>query len=114
MNKLESLKLFKDLELASNKYRNLVLEDNDIEFNNNNKLNSLILHYQSRIDDIKKRSNFISSSTREELKECSSKDIYKLLVDLNSFAYKKYSSIKNSNISCTSFKAVVLTTVDEL
>ena len=114
MNKLESLKLFKELQLVSEKYRNLTLRDEENEISDNNKLNSILIHYQSKLDDIRKRSNFISVSTREELKGCSPQDISNVLFDLNSFAHQKYNSLKNSDIKSTTFKAVMFTTVDEL
>lgn len=114
MNKLESLKLFKELQLVSEKYRNLTLKDDENEITDNNKLNSLLIHYKSKLDDIRKRSNFISLNTREEIKGCSYKDISNLIIDFNSFAYQKYNTLKNSDIKSTTFKAVMFTTVDEL
>lgn len=116
MNKLESLKLFQDLQLVSTKYTTLKLKDNNKEVEDNRKLNSLLEFYKANLNQIKERSNFISKQTRDELKNANSKDIYKALVDLNNFAYNKYVFIKNSDmdIESTTVKAVMLATVDEL
>ena len=116
MNKLESLKLFQDIQLVSTKYTTLKLKDNDKEVEDNRKLNSLLEFYKSSLDQIKERSHFVSKQTRDELKNASSKDIYKALIDLNNFAYNKYEFIKNSDmdLESTTVKAVMLSTVDEL
>lgn len=116
MNKLESLKLFQDLQLVSTKYTHLKLKDNDKEVEDNRKLNSLLEFYKSNINQIKEKSHFVSSQTRDELKNFSSQDIYKALTDLNNFASEKYNFIKASNmdIESTTIKAVMLSTVDEL
>ena len=66
MNKLYEIKLFKDLQEISNKYVNLNLKDNEID--DNKKIQELINNYKSNIDSIKKRANFISKQTRENLK----------------------------------------------
>ncbi|MGL4913621.1 MAG: hypothetical protein ACRC3Y_14455 [Romboutsia sp.] len=116
MNKLESLKLFQDIQLVSTKYTTLKLKDNDKEVEDNRKLNSLLEFYKSSLDKIKERSHFVSKQTRDELKNASSKDIYKALIDLNNFANSKYKFVKNSDmdIESTTVKAVMLSTVDEL
>lgn len=116
MNKLESLKLFQDLQLISTKYTTLKLKDNDKEVEDNRKLNSLLEFYKSNINQIKERSNFVSKQTRDELKNSNSKDIYKATIDFNNFANEKYNFIKSSDmgIESTTVKAVMLSTVDEL
>jgi len=116
MNKLESLKLFQDLQLVSTKYTHLKLKDNDKEVEDNRKLNSLLEFYKSNINQIKERSHFVSKQTRDELKNSNPKDIYKALIDLNNFANEKYNFIKSSDmdIESTTVRAVMLSTVDEL
>ena len=116
MNKLESLKLFQNLQLVSTKYTHLNLKDNDKEVEDNRKLNSLLEFYKSNINQIKEKSHFVSKQTIDELKNSSSKNIYKALMDLNNFASEKYNFIKDNNmdIESTTVKAVMLSTVDEL
>jgi hypothetical protein len=116
MNKLESLKLFQNLQLISTKYTHLELKDNDKEIEDNRKLNSLLQFYKSNINQIKEKSQFISNQTIYELKNFSSKDTYKTLIDLNNFASEKYNFIKENNmdIESTTVKAIMLSTIDEL
>ncbi len=55
MKNLESLKLFKDLQLVSTKYTTLKLKDTDGELQDNKKLNSLLEFYKSSIDQYKRK-----------------------------------------------------------
>ncbi|MGL5313466.1 MAG: hypothetical protein ACRC92_09480 [Peptostreptococcaceae bacterium] len=116
MNKLESLKLFQDLQLVSSRYADLKLKDNNQDIEDNKKLNSLLEFYKSNIKQIKERSHFISVQTRNELKNSNTKDIYKLTIDLNNFARDKYAFIKSNevNVESSGVQAVMLTTIDEL
>lgn len=116
MNKLESIKLFNDLQQVSKKYSNLELKNNEKELEDNKKFNSLIQFYKSNINQIKERAHLISKETKEELKNSNSKDIYKTLIQLNNFASEKYKSLSLSNmdLESTTVKAVMLTTIDEL
>lgn len=114
MEKLESLKLFKDLQFASNNYRKIEIENDVNELEENAKLNSLIIHYKSKINDIRKRSHLISSDARNEIKNLNSQDISKVLIDLNTFCYQKYNSLKSNDIKSLSFKSIMFTTIDEL
>jgi hypothetical protein len=116
MKNLESLKLFQDLQLVSTKYTTLKLKDTEEELQDNKKLNSLLEFYKSSIDNIKEKSNFVLEQTIYELRNESSEDIYKILIDLNNFAYDKYLFIKNSaiDIESTTVNAVMFSTVDEL
>ncbi|MEG1310985.1 MAG: hypothetical protein RSD47_03155 [Romboutsia sp.] len=116
MKKLESIKLFQDLQQVSNKYKSLEFKNNAKEIEDNKKLTSLIKFYQSNINQIKERANFISIQAREELKNSNYNDIYKMLLQLNNFANDNYKILKSSNmdIESTSTKAVILTTIDEL
>lgn len=116
MNKLESLKLFQNLQLVSTKYTHLKLKDNDKEVEDNKKLNSLLESYKSNINLIKEKSHFVSKQTIDELKNSNSTDIYKALMDLNNSASEKYNFIKDNNmdIESTTVKAVMLSIVDEL
>lgn len=114
MDKLQSVKLFQDIQLASVKYKTLKLKDSEKEVEDNRKLSSLLGHYKEQMDDIRKRSNFLSVQTREELKDKNSKDIYKAMLDLNSFSRQKYESILNTEVESTTVKAVMFSTIDEL
>lgn len=116
MNKLESIKLFNDLQQVSKKYSNLELKNTEKELEDNKKFNSLIQFYKSNINQIKERAHFISKQTREELKNSNSKDIYETLIQLNNFASDKYKSLNLSDmdIESTTVKAIMLTTIDEL
>lgn len=116
MKNLESLKLFQDLQLVSTKYTTLKLKDTERELQDNKKLSSLLEFYKSSIDQIKEKSNFVLKQTMYELRNESSEDIYKILIDLNNFAYDKYLFIKNSgiDIESTTVNAILFSTVDEL
>ena len=116
MNRLESIKLFQDIQLVSEKYKHLEIENNESEseFEVNLKLQSLIQFYKSKIDELKSRVNFISRQTRDELKNSNSKDIYKAAIDLNNFSRQKYNTLKESNISSTSINLIIQPTIDEL
>ena len=114
MNKLESIKLFQDIQLVSEKYKHLELENNKSELEVNLKLQSLIQFYKSKIDELKSRANFISRQTRDELKNSNSKDIYKASIDLNNFAHQKYNALKESNIDSIAINLMIQPTIDEL
>lgn len=114
MNKLESIKLYKDIQSVSSKYAHLQLKDNPKETEDNLKLRSLLQFYKDKLDLIKERSHFISKQTRDELVNKDSKDIYRALIDLNNFSLQKYNTLKNDEIESTAVKAVIYSTVDEL
>jgi hypothetical protein len=116
MKNLESLKLFKDLQLVSTKYTTLKLKDTEEELQDNKKLKSLLEFHKSNLDNIKEKSNFVLEQTMYELRNESSENINKILIDLNNFAYDKYLFIKNSaiDIESTTVNAVMFSTVDEL
>lgn len=112
MNKLHSLKLFKDIQSVSTNYNHYQLNDNDID--DNKKLNYLLQFYKSKIDEIKKRSNLISKQARDEIKNSSPSCIYNTLIDLNNFSLRKYNNLKLNGIESTPFKAILFATIDEL
>lgn len=114
MNKLQNIKLFKDLNEASYKYINLNLKDSEID--DNKKIQELICKNKSNIDNIKKRINFISKETLEKAKHSNLNEIYLASIELNRFASNKYNEIIKSNIDIesTPVKVVLLTTIEEL
>ncbi|MDU4934619.1 MAG: hypothetical protein E6X43_04735 [Peptostreptococcaceae bacterium] len=116
MNKLESLKLFKDLNEVSNKYQYLNIENNKLEVENNKALQETIYKYKSDINKIKSRANFISKQTREQAKSSSSKEIYSTILQLNNFAKDSLTKVSSYefNIKSICIKSVLLTTVNEL
>ena len=116
MQKLESIKLFRDLQDVPSKYKSLELRNNTTEVEANKKLQELILTYKSQLQQIKERSNFISRQIREQAQSHSSKNIYTTIVQLNSLAKDKCDYIKSSDMEFehTCVKAVLLSTVDEL
>ena len=63
---------------------------------------------------IKEKYDFLSYQTKNELKNKSKYELHKILNEFNSFSYKKFSSLKNSNIDSTTVKAVMFATIDEL
>lgn len=116
MQKLESIKLFTDLQNVSVKYKTLELRNNTSEVEANKKMQELILTYKSQLQQIKERSNFISKQIREQAQDHNSKDIYTTIVQLNSLSKDKCNYLKNSDMEFehTCVKAVLLSTVDEL
>ena len=75
MNKLESLKLFQDIQLVSDKYKDWQLKDDKKDVEDNIKLKSLLKFYNDKLDDIKSRAHFVSKQTKDELKNKDSKEI---------------------------------------
>lgn len=114
MNKLESLKLFQDIQLVSDKYKDWQLKDDKKDVEDNIKLKSLLKFYNDKLDDIKSRAHFVSNKTKDELKNKDSKEIYKILIDFNNFSIEKYNNLKQSEIESTTTKAVMFSTIDEL
>lgn len=114
MERFERLKLFKDIQKVSDKYKNFQLKDDNKEIEDNIKLNSLLGFYKEKIDDITNRSNILLVKTKDELKDKNFKDIHKVLVDLNTFSLQKFKSVKDENIDSTTVMAVTHATVDEL
>lgn len=116
MQKLESIKLFKDLQDVGSKYKSLELRNSTTEVEANQKMQELILTYKSQLQQIKERSNFISRQIREQAQDHNSKDIYTTIVQLNSLSKDKCNYLKNSDMEFehTCVKAVLLSTIDEL
>ncbi|MGL5507958.1 MAG: hypothetical protein ACRDB0_08665, partial [Paraclostridium sp.] len=69
MQKLESIKLFTDLQNVSVKYKTLELRNNTSEIEANKKMQELILTYKSQLQQIKERSNFISKQIRQQAQD---------------------------------------------
>ena len=88
MSRVESLKLFGDISKVSDKYKSWHLKDDENEIKDNRKLKTL--------------------------KNKSKDELHKILNEFNNFYYKKFSSLKNSNIDSTTVKAVMFATIDEL
>ena len=63
---------------------------------------------------LKEKYDFLSYQTKNELKNKSKDELHKILNEFNNFSYKKFSSLKNSNIDSTTVKAVMFATIDEL
>ena len=114
MYRVESLKLFGDISKISDKYKSWHLKDDENEIKDNRKLKTLLNYHNSRFDRIKEKYDFLSYQTKNELKNKSKDELHKILNEFNNFSYKKFSSLKNSNIESTTVKAVMFATIDEL
>lgn len=114
MDRVESLKLFNDISKISNKYKSWFLKNNENEIIENRKLKTLLNYYNSRLDDLKEKYDFLYYQTKNELKTKSKDELHKILEEFNNFSYKKFSALKNSNIESTTVKAVMFATIDEL
>lgn len=114
MNNIESLQLFKNLQLVSSKYSDIRLKNNINEIENNRKLKSSLNHYYSKIDDINEKCAFVSSKTKDDIKNFSDEEIKKVILDLNNFSSKRYNILKNAPIECTTTKAIMFSTIDKL
>ena len=69
MKKLEDIKLFRDLEEASLKYRDLEFKNKDTEIEYNTQLQNLLLSYKSQLPQIKNRYDFISKQVKNFIPE---------------------------------------------
>ena len=116
MQKLESIKLFKDLQNISTKYINLELRNNTTEVEAYNKMQELLLVHKSQLQQIKEKSNSISMQIREEIKSNNCNNIYNNIIQLNNLFKDKCNYIKNSDMEFenTCVKITLLSTVDEL
>ena len=114
MYRVESLKLFGDISKVSDKYKSWHLKDDENEIKDNRKLKTLLNYHNSRFDHIKEKYDFLSYQTKNELKNKSKYELHKILNEFNNISYKKFSSLKNSNIDSTTVKAVMFATIDEL
>lgn len=114
MYRVESLKLFNDINKISNKYKSWTLKNNDTEVKYNRILKGLLNYHNSRINHIKEKYDFLYYQTKNELKNKSKDELHKILDIFNNFSYKKFSSLKNSDIESTTVKAVMFSTIDEL
>ena len=114
MNNIESLQLFKDLQLVSAKYSNIKLKNNTYEVENNRKLKSSLNHFSSKIDEINEKCEFISSKTKDDINNLSGVEIKNIIIDLNNFSSKRYNLLKEAPIDCTTTKAIMFSTLDKL
>lgn len=114
MYRVESLKLFDDINKVSNKYKSWHLKDDENEVKDNRKLKTLLNYHNSRLDHIKEKYDFLSYQTKNELKNKNKDELHKILNGFNNFSYKKFSVLKNINIESTTVKAVLFSTIDEL
>ena len=116
MQKLESIKLFKDLQNISTKYINLELRNNTTEVEAYNKMQELLLVHKSQLQQIKEKSNSISMQIREEIKSNNCNNIYNNIIQLNNLFKDKCNYIKNSDMEFenTCVKITLLSTVDKL
>ena len=116
MQKLESIKLFKDLQNISTKYINLELRNNTTEVEAYNKMQELLLVHKSQLQQIKEKSNSISMQIREEIKSNNCNNIYNNIIQLNNLFKDKCNYIKNSDMEFenTCVKIALLSTVDKL
>lgn len=116
MQKLESIKLFKDLQNISTKYINLELRNNTTEVEAYNKMQELLLVHKSQLQQIKEKSNSISMQIREEIKSNNCNNIYNNIIQLNNLFKDKCNYIKNSDMEFenTCIKIILLSTVDKL
>lgn len=116
MHKLESIKLFRDLQDISLKYNDLELNISKNEFNANKKMQELILNYRSQIKQIKEKYNSISTKIREQSQSNNSSDTYNTIIKLTNLSKDKCNYIKNSdmNFEHICVKSMLLKTVDEI
>ena len=116
MQKLEYIKLFKDLQNISAKYINLELRNDTTEVEAHNKMQELILVHKSQLKQIKEKSNSISMQIREQIKSNNCNNIYNNIIQLNNLFKDKCNYIKNSDMEFenTCVKITLLSTVDEL
>ena len=116
MQKLEYIKLFKDLQNISAKYINLELRNDTTEVEAHNKMQELILVHKSQLKQIKEKSNSISMQIREQIKSNNCNNIYNNIIQLNNLFKDKCNYIKNSDMEFenTCIKITLLSTVDKL
>lgn len=115
MKKLESFKLYKDLNNVSLKYKNLnyELEENDI--NINSKLQNNLTHYKNNIDAIKNRANLISNECRKLANNSNPNEIINTIIELNSFSKEKFNLILNDKSKeCLPIQTIIDITLEEL
>ncbi len=116
MKKLEDIKLFRDLEEASLKYRDLEFKNKDTEIEYNTQLQNLLISYKSQLSQIKNRYDFISKQVKDQSNYYSSKNVYNTIISLNNLVSSKCDYIKNYDLDRehTCVHAVIGSTVDEL
>lgn len=116
MKKLEDIKLFRDLEEASLKYRDLEFKNKDTEIEYNTQLQNLLISYKSQLPQIKNRYDFISKQVKDQSNYYSSKNVYNTIISLNNLVSSKCDYIKNYDLDRehTCVYAVIGSTVDEL
>lgn len=114
MDKIQSLDLFKELQLISTKYSHLKLKNGSQELEDNKKLSSLLYNNSLKKDEIYQKCYFVYDKTREELKDASSNEISKILNELNTFCAQRYQSLKKVSSNSTTISVIMLSTIDEL
>lgn len=114
MNNIQTLDLFKELQIISTKYSHLKLNNNEQEVENNRKLSSLLHSYSLKKEEIYRKCYFVYDKTKEELQNSSSNEINKIISELNRFSSQRYKSLKNVKLQSTTVMAVMLCTIDEL
>lgn len=111
---VNSLPLFRDLQLVSSKYINTQLKDTKEEVDNNRKLKSSLNHYHSNIDDLREKCAYIAHRTKDDINNFDNNDLEKYILNLNNYSRKVYDLLKEEEISCTTTKIVMFSSIDEL
>ncbi|MGL5348130.1 MAG: hypothetical protein ACRDA3_12330 [Peptostreptococcaceae bacterium] len=111
---VNTLPLFRDLQLTTSKYKNIQLKNNKEEVDNNRKLKSNLSHYHNKIDEINDKCIFIANKTKDDVKSYNQEDLLKYVSNLNNYSRKIYDLLKEEEIACTTTKAVMFSTLDEL
>lgn len=111
---INTLPLFRDLQLISSKYKNIQLTNNTEEIDNNTRLKSSLNHYHNKIDEINDKCVFIANKTKNDINGYSKEDIEKYISNLNNYSRKIYNLLKDEYIDCTTTRSVMFSTIDEL
>lgn len=114
MNRIETLDLFKELQIISTKYSHLKLNNDNQEVEDNRKLNSLLHDNSLKKDEIYQKCYFVYDKTKEELENASIDEKSKIINELNNFCLQRYEALKKIHIQSTTVMAVMFCTIDEL
>ena len=111
---VNTLPLFRDLQLTASKYKNIQLRDTKEEVDNNRRLKSSLNHYHSKIDEINDKCIFIANKTKDDVKDYNEEDLLKYISTLNNYSRKVYDLLKEEKINCTTTKTVMFSNLDKL
>lgn len=114
MNKIQSIDLFKELQLISTKYSHLKLNNDNQEIEDNRKLNTLLENNSLKKNEIYQKCYFVYDKTKEQIQDYSLDEVNKIINELNSFCSQRYDSLKKIKLKSTTSQAVMFCTIDEL